>query len=72
MSPTLFWMHLTHCTAQFNEFFKDLNEYMTWKKDNLLHTLYYLKERDKQWQCPLVGNGKEPSSINLTKITPCS
>jgi len=36
VSPTLFWVHLTHCDARFDELLEDLNEYMDRKKDKLI------------------------------------
>lgn len=46
ISPTLFWVHLTHCDAQFDELLEDLDEYMNRKRDKLRLIPYFVKEDD--------------------------
>lgn len=72
ISPTLFWIHLAHCKAHFDEFLEDLSIYMERKKDKLrlipfhlaLNTVVAVKTRGG-WQRGIVIRFNEDDTAQL-------
>lgn len=72
ISPTLLWVHLTHCDAQFDELMEDLNEYMKRKKDRMLLNPDFVTEDEvvavptkKGWQRAIVNRFNEDDTVQL-------
>lgn len=72
ISPSLFWIHLAHCKAHFDEFLEDLEIYMERKKDKLriitpcleLNAVVAVKTKGK-WQRGVVVRLNEDDSVQL-------
>jgi len=72
VSPSLFWVHLTHCNAQFEDLMEDLDVYMERKKDRLRLAHYTLKENSivtaytyKGWQRAIIAKINEDETVQL-------
>ena len=72
ISPSLFWIHLTNCDAQFAEMLEDLSIYMSRKKDKLVLFPHALKTgmevaayTKKGWQRAIVTRINEDKTVQL-------
>ena len=72
VSPTLFWVHLTHCDTQFDELIEDLNDYMEKRKNKLIIAPHAVKEdmvvavpTKRGWQRAIVYKFNEDDTVQL-------
>lgn len=72
VSPTLFWVHLGHNKAYYDEFLEDLNIYMDRKKDKMRIIPHYIKLNEvvvvktrRGWQRGIVVRFNEDDTVQI-------